>query len=104
MLSFPRLGQLFALQSTIRYSSNSDMPVHNRIPIPRYDALEPELQCPPRTSRCRSIDDDRGGSKGDKSSASVGDVSSRQPSGTNEAANSTLLTPLRAQYHKYSPA
>jgi hypothetical protein len=48
-------------------------------------------------------DGDRGGSKGDKSSGPVGDVSSRQSCATNEAANSTLLTPLSGHYHKCAP-
>ena len=44
------------------------------------------------------------GSKADKSSEPVADGPSLQSCATNEAANSTLLSPLRAQYHKYAPA
>jgi hypothetical protein len=52
-----------------------------------------------------SSDNDRGGSNDGKCSVRPGvDATSRQSCATSERANSTLLTPLRAQYHKYAVA
>ena len=48
-------------------------------------------------------DDDRGGSRGGSCSVlSAADASSPQSCATSERATSTLLTPLREQYHKYA--
>jgi hypothetical protein len=52
-----------------------------------------------------SSDNDRGGSNDGKCSVRPGvDATSRQSYATSERANSTLLTPLRAQYHKSAAA
>src|SRR5579863_1768082 len=59
-------------------------------------------------SRCIALpltlsDADRGGSRGNNFVGQAEDASSRQTCATNEAADSTLPTPLREQYHKCAP-